>query len=148
MPRESALSPDCEPPMSSAPASTPTPRFTSFAEFYPFYLGEHRNPTCRALHFVGSTLVLMLLVWILVTQRWWLSLLIPLVGYGFAWVGHFFFEKNRPATFTYPAWSFRGDWVMYGQLLSGKIGFTPRADEPPYMLNASPTPTTNDEVRA
>jgi len=98
-------------------------RFQSFREFYPFYLSEHRNPTCRKLHFVGSTLVLVLLgAGIATGNAWWFAA-IPFAGYGFAWVGHFFYEKNRPATFTYPLWSFVGDWVMYAQLLTGKIRF-------------------------
>lgn len=98
-------------------------RFTSFHDFYSFYLSEHRHPVCRALHFAGSTLVLVLLGMALVTKNWTLLVLLPVVGYGFAWVGHFFFEKNRPATFSYPMWSFIGDWIMYAQLLTGKIGF-------------------------
>jgi len=77
-------------------------RYASFAEFYPFYLSEHRNRTCRRLHFAGSLLVLGLLVSALITRVWWLLLLMPVAGYGLAWVGHFVFEKNRPATFTYP----------------------------------------------
>ena len=101
-------------------------RFSSFREFYPFYLSEHRNPTCRKLHFAGSSLVIGLLLAALVTPYWWLVLLVPVAGYGFAWVGHFAFEKNRPATFTYPAWSLAGDWVMYWQLLTGKIPFEER----------------------
>jgi len=104
-------------------------KYLSFRDFYPYYLSEHRNPICRRLHFVGSSLVLILLAVMLITQRWWIGALIPLAGYGFAWVGHYFFEHNRPATFTYPAYSFAGDWVMYGQLLTGKIGFRPRANE-------------------
>jgi hypothetical protein len=68
-------------------------------------------------------------VTMVMTKIWMLGWLIPLAGYGFAWVGHFFFEHNRPATFTYPFYSFAGDWVMYAQLLTGKIGFTPRANE-------------------
>lgn len=95
----------------------------TFAEFYPFYLGEHRNRTCRMLHFVGSTIVLVLLVAAIATRTWGLLWLLPLAGYGFAWIGHFAFEKNRPATFKYPLWSFMGDWVMYWQLLTGKIRF-------------------------
>lgn len=106
-----------------------TSRFQSFRAFYPFYLSEHRNTTCRVLHFIGSTFVLAILAYVLITQKWMFAWLIPLAGYGFAWVGHFFFEKNRPATFTYPAWSFMGDWVMYTQLLTGQIGFTPRENE-------------------
>ena len=99
-------------------------RFATFREFYPFYLSEHRNPTCRKLHFVGSTLVLALVAVAIVTGNlWWLAA-VPFAGYGFAWVGHFFYEKNRPATFTYPLWSFAGDWVMYWQLLTRKIPFS------------------------
>jgi hypothetical protein len=99
-------------------------KFTSFEEFYPFYLGEHSNRTCRRLHFVGSGLVLGVLVAVVMGRLgplWLLS--IPVIGYGFAWVGHFVFEKNRPATFTYPVWSFMGDWVMFGEMLTGKIRF-------------------------
>ena len=70
---------------------------------------------------MGSTLVLLCLIVALVSQRWLLLLLLPVLGYGFAWVGHFFFEKNRPATFTYPLYSFIGDWVMYWQYIKGDI---------------------------
>jgi len=98
-------------------------RFTSFAEFYPYYLSEHRNRTCRRLHFVGSLLVLLCALAAVVTGQWWLLLLVPVLGYGFAWVGHFFFEKNRPATFTYPLYSLMGDWVMFKDILAGKISF-------------------------
>lgn len=101
-------------------------RFASFREFYPFYLSEHRNATCRKLHFAGSSLVLGFLLLAVVTRNPWWLLAMPLAGYGFAWVGHFAFEKNRPATFTYPLWSFVGDWVMYWQLLTGKIRFDAR----------------------
>lgn len=99
-------------------------KFTSFEEFYPFYLGEHSNRTCRRLHFVGSGLVLGVIVAVVIGRLgplWLLS--IPVIGYGFAWVGHFVFEKNRPATFTYPVWSLIGDWVMFGEMLTGKIRF-------------------------
>ena len=101
-------------------------RFQSFAEFYPYYLSEHLNPTCRKLHFAGTTLVLAIAVAMIATQQWWLGLLLPIAGYGFAWVGHFAFEKNRPATFTYPRWSLAADFVMYWQLLTGKIRFEER----------------------
>ena len=97
--------------------------FTSFEQFYPFYLGEHSNITCRRLHFVGSTLVLITLAWILVTGHWAMIWLLPVLGYGFAWIGHFFFEKNKPATFSYPLYSLMGDWVMYKDILTGKIRF-------------------------
>jgi len=104
-------------------------KYQTFNDFYPYYLSEHRNPRCRIMHFVGSTIVLILVVAMFISRQWWLGWLLPLAGYGFAWAGHFIFEHNRPATFTYPAYSFAGDWVMYGQLIKGKIGFTPRADE-------------------
>lgn len=97
--------------------------YSSFREFYPYYLSEHSNRTCRRLHFVGSTLVLITLLGAILTRHWaWLWLL-PVLGYGFAWAGHFFFEKNRPATFTHPVYSFAGDWVMFVQMLGGKIKF-------------------------
>ncbi|HAG95179.1 MAG: hypothetical protein CMK83_01435 [Pseudomonadales bacterium] len=98
-------------------------QYDSFENFYPFYLAEHSNVTCRRLHFVGSTLVLLLLAYSVTTASWGYLLLLPVVGYGFAWVGHFFFEKNKPATFTYPWYSFMGDWVMYKDILTGKIRF-------------------------
>ena len=100
-----------------------TQRYASFAEFYPFYLSEHGNRTCRRLHFIGSLVVLGLLASAAITRIWWLLLLMPVAGYGFAWVGHFVFEKNRPATFTYPLYSLAGDWVMFFAILSGKIRF-------------------------
>lgn len=99
-------------------------RYASFREFYPYYLSEHRDPTCRRLHFVGSLLIVVLIVAVIagVLSPWWL-LAIPLIGYGFAWVGHFFFEHNRPATFTYPLYSLIGDWVMFKDILTGKLRF-------------------------
>ena len=101
-------------------------QYQTFRDFYPYYLSEHTNATCRTLHFIGSSLVLAALVTALVTRNAWWLVAMPLAGYGFAWVGHFFFEKNRPATFTYPLYSFAGDWVMYFQLLVGKIKFNAR----------------------
>lgn len=96
-------------------------KYTSFKEFYPFYLQEHQNTVCRRLHFIGSTLVLAILSYVILHQAWTLIIALPIAGYGFAWVGHFFYEKNRPATFTYPFYSFWGDWVMYKDMLTGKI---------------------------
>lgn len=97
--------------------------YTSFAEFYPFYLQEHQNTTCRRLHFIGSSLILVLIGYALVNQAWSSLWFIPVLGYGFAWVGHFFFENNKPATFTYPVYSLIGDWVMFKDILTGKIKF-------------------------
>jgi len=98
-------------------------RYDSFAAFYPFYLSEHSDHVCRRLHFAGSTLALVCLVVLIVTRNpgWLLAAL--LCGYGFAWVGHFAFEKNQPASFRQPLYSFMGDWRMYCQILSGKIAF-------------------------
>jgi hypothetical protein len=110
--------------MNQPSADSPESRhFASFSEFYPFYLGEHANPTCRRLHFVGTSLVIGVVVAAIVrgNPMWlWLA---PVAGYGFAWVGHFFFEKNRPATFKHPIYSLIGDWVMYWDMLRGKIRF-------------------------
>ena len=97
--------------------------FKIFSEFYPFYLNEHRNLICRRLHFVGSSLVLLVILYSMYTTRWSLLWLTPIMGYGFAWTGHYFFEKNRPATFIYPFYSFIGDWVMFKDILTGKIRF-------------------------
>ena len=98
-------------------------RYRSFKEFYPFYLSEHSNPICRRLHFTGSALVLVTLAYSVLAQNWLALLALPVIGYGFAWAGHFFFEKNRPATFTYPLYSLIGDWVMFKNILTGKLKF-------------------------
>lgn len=98
-------------------------RFSSFHEFYPFYLGEHSHRTSRRLHVIGSFGVLVLVVVAIATTNPWWLLAALLCGYGFAWVGHFFFEKNRPATFKHPFYSFAGDWVMFKDVLTGRIRF-------------------------
>ncbi len=95
--------------------------YRSFREFYPFYLSQHSHPVCRRLHVIGSTLVLLIIAATLITQQWWLLLAVPAVGYGFAWVGHFGFEHNRPATFQHPWYSLMGDWVMFWQIVSGTL---------------------------
>jgi hypothetical protein len=96
-------------------------RFASFHDFYPYYLGEHADVRCRRLHFAGSLVVLsVLLVAALSGHSAWL-LLAPVAGYGFAWVGHFVFEKNRPATFRHPLYSLMGDWVMFWDILRGRV---------------------------
>ena len=100
-----------------------TERYQSFAEFYPYYLQEHSNPVCRRLHYAGSLLVLAILAYALFSQQWLWLLAMPLAGYGFAWVGHFVFEKNRPATFDYPLYSLMGDWVMLKDAFTGRIKF-------------------------
>jgi len=96
-------------------------RYQSFRDFYPFYLSQHADTTCRRLHVVGSMFVLMLIAAAALTGAWLALLLVPVVGYGFAWVGHFRFERNKPATFEYPLYSLMGDWVMFWQVLTGRI---------------------------
>jgi hypothetical protein len=96
-------------------------RYASFREFYPFYLNEHSDIQCRRMHFIGSTLVLAVIALALLTASAWWLLLAPVAGYGFAWIGHYVFEENRPATFTHPLYSLMGDWVMYWEILRGKV---------------------------
>jgi hypothetical protein len=100
---------------------TSTAQYRSFAEFYPYYLGEHSNATCRRLHFVGTSLVIALLAYTLGSGNWWLLLAVPFCGYGFAWVGHFFYERNKPATFKHPWYSLIGDFAMFRDILLGRI---------------------------
>lgn len=97
--------------------------YNSFSTFYPFYLSQHQDTNCRRLHFVGSSLIIAMLSYIVVSLQWSLLWTIPVIGYGFAWIGHFIFEKNKPATFTYPLYSLLGDWVMFKDILIGKIKF-------------------------
>lgn len=96
-------------------------RFARFRDFYPFYLREHANRPSRRLHFLGSCGVLFLLAATLWTGRWGFAVAALACGYGFAWAGHFFFEKNRPATFRHPLYSLMGDWVMFRDILLGKV---------------------------
>lgn len=95
----------------------------SFAQFYPFYLHEHANRTCRRLHFTGSTLGLVCLALALLTGHAWWVLVGLVTGYALAWIGHFGFEKNKPASFKRPLYSFMGDWVMYKDMWTGRIPF-------------------------
>ena len=97
------------------------PRLTTFAEFWPYYVSEHWKPATRALHFAGTALVLASLALAALASVWWLAAA-PLFGYAFAWVGHFFVERNRPATFTYPWWSLRADFRMFRLMLLGRMG--------------------------
>lgn len=95
--------------------------FRSFSEFYPYYLSEHKDHVCRRLHYIGSTLVLTILVTLAITGLWGYWWLMLLAGYGFAWIGHFKFEHNKPATFKYPFYSLAADWVMYKDFLTGQL---------------------------
>ena len=96
-------------------------KYQTFKEFYPFYLSQHKNKTCRSLHIIGTTIIVFIISYAFISQHYLLLWLMPVVGYGFAWVGHFFFEKNRPATFTYPLYSLIGDWVMWWQTITFTI---------------------------
>ena len=95
--------------------------FAHFRDFYPFYLGEHRHPVSRRLHVIGTGLVILTVVAAIGTSRYALLWIVPLLGYGFAWVGHFFFEHNRPATFRHPFYSLAGDFVLFKDVLTGRI---------------------------
>ncbi len=98
-------------------------KIKSFEEFYPYYLTEHKNRISRLLHFIGTTIVFLLFIGSLLFHSWEMFVAIPFAGYGFAWVGHFFFEKNKPATFKYPMWSLASDFKLYFELWSGKQKF-------------------------
>jgi len=103
----------------------------SFQEFWPYYLSEHSRPSTRALHFVGSTLALGLAAGAVVRREPLWLLAAAFSGYGFAWVGHFGFEKNRPATFQHPLWSLAGDWKMWSLMATGRLGAELRRLEHP-----------------
>jgi len=94
--------------------------FASFAEFWPYYVAQHLHPTNRALHFIGTSGVcICFAAGFMFSPLWFLAM--PVAGYGFAWIGHFTFEKNRPATFVHPVWSLRGDLRMYRLMWMGRM---------------------------
>jgi hypothetical protein len=100
-------------------------RFRSFEEFWPYYLREHARPATRLVHVLGTWTALLVLAWGTLAGPWWLVLLAPVIGYGCAWASHFLIERNRPATFTYPAWSLGGDlrlaWLAASGRLNGEL---------------------------
>ena len=98
-------------------------RIKKYSDFYAFYLTEHSNKTSRILHFVGTLLFFVLLSYFIITNQYNHFWILPVVGYGFAWVGHFFFEKNKPATFKYPFWSLISDFKLFFELVAGKQKF-------------------------
>jgi len=96
-------------------------QFKSFREFWPFYLGEHSKPATRLLHCIGTLTALGTVIALIGIGKWWLFPLALVPGYAFAWISHFFVEKNQPATFTYPLWSFMGDWKMLAMMLTERL---------------------------
>ena len=96
--------------------------YRTFGDFWLFYLREHSRAETRALHYIGTALVIAVAIFTIVTGRWWWLLAMPLAGYGFAWFAHFRVEKNRPATFTYPLWSLIADYRMFGLWITGRLG--------------------------
>ncbi len=100
-----------------------TPPYKTLDEFYPYYLGEHSNRTCRRLHFIGTSIMWLMMIAGVILQTWWLIPAAIVQAYAWAWVGHYVFEHNKPATFKYPWLSARGDWRMWWQTLTGKIAF-------------------------
>lgn len=115
--------------------SNPEP-FATIGEFYPYYLTQHLDATCRALHLIGTTIVVGMLVYMFVSLNFWIFPIIPVVGYGFAWVGHFVFERNKPAAFKRPLWSLGCDFIMlwhfYTNQLPNHLGHA-RAMYPKYV---------------
>lgn len=107
---------------------TMSAKIKTYKEFYRFYLSEHQNKTSRALHFIGTLLVFILLFVAIFLDWGWQWILLPIVGYGFAWVGHAFFEKNKPATFQYPFWSLISDFKLFFEILFGKRSFDAAKD--------------------
>lgn len=97
-------------------------QYKTFKEFYPYYLSEHSDSTNRKLHFCGTALLFFVLVFGIISGNYKWFIAIPFLGYGFAWFGHFFIEKNKPATFTYPLFSLAADFLMFWHMLTGQLG--------------------------
>ena len=96
-------------------------RYKSFTEFWPFYVSEHSRPATRVLHLIGTAGAIALMIYVIAMSKWYLLFICLVPGYGGAWLGHFLVEKNRPATFKYPLWSFMGDYKMIALMFSGRM---------------------------
>lgn len=96
-------------------------QYTTFDQFWPHYLREHAKPGTRMSHYIGTGLGLIAIAAAVLTGNWLLILLVPVLGYSFAWVSHAFVERNKPATFTYPLWSLMSDYKMFFLALSGRL---------------------------
>jgi hypothetical protein len=108
-------------------ASNMPERIATFRDFWPYYVGEHSRPLTRGLHYLGTGGLFVIAATAVAIRRPALLGLLPVMGYGFAWAAHFFVEKNRPATFTYPLWSLAADFVMFGKMLRGRMREEARA---------------------
>lgn len=117
-------------------------RIASFQEFWPYYVGEHRLPVCRGLHYFGTSVALLTMTYAIATRTWWLVPLAFVFGYGPAWIGHFFLERNRPATFKYPLWSLMSDFKMLSLAVRGKMA------EEVTRLYGSPSPSRDAPLRS
>ncbi len=120
----------------------------SFEDFWPHYVRAHANKTNRRLHFAGTTAAMALVAGGVLTRRIWPILVAPVVGYGFAWVGHFFVEGNIPATFGHPLYSLKADFVMWKKILEGSMDgevekYTRSAPEPAEPVHIAADPTIN-----
>ena len=98
-------------------------QYRTFEAFYPYYLSEHSNRTCRRLHFLGAILIAVTLLYTVSTKWWWGFLILPVWGYGLGGIGHAFFEKNTPTTSTYPLYSFCAYWIMIKDIAIGRLKF-------------------------
>lgn len=128
----------------------------TFEEFWRFYVREHRQPATRILHFAGTTAAMACVAGALLTKRKWLLLIAPLLGYGPAWVSHFFVEGNKPATFRHPLWSLRADLVMWSKMVRFQMADEverilredeERAREPVEAQPPAPTPSAEEAPR-
>ena len=98
-------------------------KFNSLKEFYYFYLTEHQHTVNRALHFFGIALVCLLFIASMLFHNVYFFIAIPFVGFGLPWIGHQFFEKNKPSTLTYPFFSIASDFLLFGDIMMGRKSF-------------------------